>query len=77
MPFGEIPDVCVVYICEFDIFKHNDVLYHVDRVLRENGERLYNGFTEIYVNALARDNSDLAELMRLFTEPEAGAMSGG
>ena len=69
--FEEIPDVCTVYICKFDIFKHTKAVYHVDRTLREGGERLYNGHTEIYVNATARDNTRASELMKLFVEPDA------
>ena len=67
--FEDITDVCTVYICKFDIFKHQRAVYHVDRTLREGGERLYNGHTEIYVNALARDNSKTAELMKIFIDP--------
>ncbi|MBQ7502790.1 PD-(D/E)XK nuclease family transposase [bacterium] len=69
--FKNIPDICTVYICAFDIFKRDRALYHVDRNLREGGERLYNGHTEIYVNALARDGSRAAELMKIFIDPNA------
>ncbi|MBQ7501529.1 PD-(D/E)XK nuclease family transposase [bacterium] len=69
--FKDIPDVCTVYICEFDIFKEGKALYHADRILRENGKRLDNGHTEIYVNALARDSSRAAALMKLFVDQNA------
>ena len=66
--FKHIPDVCVIYICEFDIFKCNAVLYPVQRVLQTDGRVLNNGFQEIYVNASGRDDTKASELMRLFTE---------
>ena len=43
-------------------------LYHVDRVIRETGKIVDNGFTEIYVNAEADDKSDVSELMNVFVQ---------
>ena len=70
-PFGDVPDVCVAIVCEFDPFGAARSLYHMDRVLRETGEAGDNGLREGYVNALARDGSEVAALMRLFTEGDA------
>ena len=42
--FKDVPDVCVVFISRFDIFKGNLPLYHVDRVIWETGEKADNGF---------------------------------
>ena len=70
-PFGDVPDVCVAIVCEFDPFGAARSLYHMDRVLREAGEAGDNGLREVYVNALARDGSEVAALMRLFTEGDA------
>ena len=64
--FENIPDVCVVFISRFDMFKDDIPLYHVDRVVRETGKIVDNGFEEIYVNAAAKDNSDVSELMEVF-----------
>jgi len=71
MEFDSIPDICVVYICEFDIFGYNKPIYRVDRVLRGLGRVLDNGYTEIYINALARDNSKISRLMELFVNRDA------
>lgn len=43
----------------------------MDRIVRETGEIVNNGFEEIYVNAKARDGSDVSELMKIFVEDEA------
>ncbi len=69
--FKDVPDVCVVFISRFDIFKGNLPLYHVDRVIRETGERADNGFEEIYVNAKVRDGSVVSELMEVFIDDSA------
>ncbi|MDD2973360.1 MAG: PD-(D/E)XK nuclease family transposase [Lachnospiraceae bacterium] len=69
--FEKVPDVCVIYISEFDLFNKECAVYHIDRVLRENGAILENGFTEIYVNAKASDGSDVSKLMKLFTDTDS------
>ena len=66
--FVQVPDIIVVFISKFDIFKSKRSLYHVDRVIRETGAIVENGFTEIYVNAEADDKSDVSELMNIFVQ---------
>jgi predicted transposase/invertase (TIGR01784 family) len=44
--FENVPDVTVVFISKFDIFDGNLPLYHVDRVVRETGKTVNNGFEE-------------------------------
>ena len=69
--FADVPDVCVAFVCEFDPLGEGRSLYHVDRVVRESGRTLEDGLSEVYVNALARDGTDVSALMRVFTEAEA------
>lgn len=66
--FKNVPDVISVFITKFDIFKAGCTTYHIDRVVRESGERAENGFTEVYVNAEADDGTDAAQLMNIFVE---------
>lgn len=61
--FKDVPDVCVVFISRFDIFKGNLPLYHVDRVIRETGQRADNGFEN-----LKRAAIDKAFQMQLMIE---------
>lgn len=69
--FEKVPDVTGIYISKFDVFKSGKTIYHIDRVIRETGEIQENGLQEIYVNAKIDDGSDIAELMRIFKEPDA------
>lgn len=69
--FQNIPDVCVVFISRFDLFSGNRSLYHVDRVIRETGKVVDNGFEEVYVNAKVKDGSEVAELMEVFVDDAA------
>lgn len=68
--FEKVPDVIGIYISKFDMFKSGKTVYHIDRVIRETGEVQENGLQEIYVNAKIDDGSDVAELMRIFKEPD-------
>lgn len=58
----------IVFISKFDPFDRGHTVYHVDRVLRETGEPVENGFSEVYVNAKADDGSAAAELMKYFKD---------
>jgi predicted transposase/invertase (TIGR01784 family) len=69
--FENVPDVTVVFISKFDIFDGNLPLYHVDRVVRETGKKVDNGFEEVYVNTKVKDNSEVSELMEVFVDDTA------
>lgn len=69
--FTDIPDVIVIFISSFDIFEYGDVLYHIDRKVRHHKMIVHNGIQEIYVNAAARDKSEVSALMKIFTEDKA------
>ncbi len=69
--FEGIPNVCVVFISRFDIFHGNRSLYHIDRVIRETGKVVDNGFEEIYVNTKIKDGSEVSELMEVFVDDNA------
>ena len=68
--FGKIPDAYVIYISKKDFFGKGKTMYHIDRVLRETGDVVDNGFYEIYVNTEIDDNSDIAELMKIYSSPD-------
>ena len=65
--FEFVPDVCIIFISAFDLFKGNLPLYHVVKTVKETGQEIDDGLTEIYVNAAVDDGSKLAKLMKVFT----------
>ena len=69
--FEHVPDVCIVFISQFDIFQGNHSLYHVDRIVRETGKKVDNGFEEVYVNTKVKDGSEVSELMEVFVNDRA------
>jgi len=69
--FEFIPDVCIVFISKFDIFDGGLPLYHIDKVVRETGQVIEDGLTEIFVNTVNYDGSKPARLMELFSRDDA------
>ncbi len=67
--FKELPDVCMIFITERDFLGKNKTIYHIDRLIRETGEIINNGYSEIYVNTEIDDKTDLAEYMKLLKSP--------
>lgn len=64
--YKELPDVYMIFISKFDIFKKNKTIYHINRVIEETGTIIENGTHEIYVNTEIDDKSGIAELMQYF-----------
>ena len=69
--FEFVPDICIIFISAFDLFKGNLPLYHVKKVVMETEQIIDDGLTEIYVNAAVDDGSKLAKLMKVFTTNDA------
>ena len=65
--FEFVPDICIIFISAFDLFKGNLPLYHVVKTVKETGQVIEDGLTEVYVNAAVDDGSKLAKLMKVFT----------
>ena len=68
--FKDIEDIIVVYISEFDIFKGNRVIYHVDSVIRETGEKVDDGLERVFVNTQVRDETTVSEYLSCLIEKE-------
>lgn len=69
--FEKIPNLCTIYISKSDFFKKGKTVYHIDRVIRETGDVVDNGFSEIYVNTRFKDGSPTSQLMTIFTVDDA------
>lgn len=68
--FEEIPDVCIVYISQFDFLKGGRTTYHVDKIIRETGVTVDDGLSEVFVNTKIDDGSDIADLMKCFLQEQ-------
>lgn len=68
--FIDVPNVCVVYISTFDMFKGGKTIYHIDRVIRELDEISDNGCKEVYVNTAVNDGTTIADYMQCFLKED-------
>ena len=68
--FKDIPNVCVIYISEFDFLGGGRTIYHVAKVVRETGDCVDDGLEEIFVNTSIDDGSVVADLMRCFLQSD-------
>ena len=67
--FDKVPNICIVYVCNFDIFGLNKSLYLIKRIIDKTDVELDNGLQEIYISPV-NDGSLIAELMRVFIESD-------
>lgn len=60
----------IVYISEKDFLGYGKTIYHIDKVIRENGITIDDGLLEVFVNMKVDDKTRIAELMKCFNETE-------
>ena len=68
--FGNIPEVYVIYISEFDFLKGGRTIYHIEKVIKETGTFVDDGFHEIFVNTSVNDGTNISALMRCMMQKE-------
>lgn len=68
--FEDVLELYIIYISEFDFLKGGLTTYHVDKVIRENGQIVDDGLHEVFVNTTIDDGSDIADLMSCFIKKE-------
>ena len=61
----------IFFISRFDVFNKGLTTYHVERIIMETSEVLDNGTKEIYVNSKIDDGSNIANLMKVFSNDSA------
>ena len=70
--FSEIPDVVIVYISEYDVFRSERTIYHINSIIMETNTVVDDGLRRIFVNTqyADTDNTDVGELMKCFLQKE-------
>ena len=66
--YEELPEVYLIYMTKFDLFKMGRTKYTIRRIIDETNTLVDNGIHELYINAANRDGTAVAELMQFFTE---------
>ena len=72
--YNELRETYVIFITENDVLKGNLPIYHIERVILENGELFYDEEHIIYVNSRIVDETTLGRLMHDFWCTDAGDM---
>lgn len=68
--FRQVPDGCIIYITQFDLFGRGKTMYHAQKVIQETGDVIKDGLREIYLNTEVDDGSLQAALMQNFMKEE-------
>ena len=66
--YEELPELYLIYMTKFDLFRLGKVKYSVHRVIDGTQITVDNGVHELYINAANDDGTAVAELMQCFTE---------
>ena len=68
--FEAVPNVIMIYISDFDLYKKARSIYHCRTTVDETNQEVENGLTEIYVNTKVDDGTEISELMRCFLQTD-------
>ena len=52
------------------IFKKGKTIYHIEKIIKETGTYVDDGFHEIFVNTSVYDGTKISDLMRCMTQKE-------
>lgn len=72
--FKELKDSYVIFICEKDIFKIGQPIYHVERMVKETGKEFRDGSHIIYVNGEYKGKNAIGKLMKDFKTKKSKEM---
>ena len=56
----------LVYISKFDMYKSGKALYHVDRIIRENGTMVDNGFRKRLFKTTEEGVNEMCEVIEKY-----------
>lgn len=69
--YMELPDIYLIYITLFDVFKLGDNCYHIKRIIDGHGVESDNGVHEIYLNTAVKTDKPITRLMEYFKNTDA------
>jgi len=69
--YMELPDIYLIYITLFDVFKLGDNYYHIKRIIDGHGVESDNGVHEIYLNTAVKTDKPITRLMEYFKNTDA------
>ena len=66
VPYRELPDLYLIFISSFDIFKEHKASYEVKRILNSSEKEVPNGIHELYFNTSVKEDNDISALLQYF-----------
>lgn len=66
--FSDVPDLIIVYITRSNILKSKRAKDVVERIMVRTDKIVDDGLTEIFINGIIDDGTQIARLMRVFTK---------
>ena len=75
--YQDLPELYLIFISRFDVFKKSKIKYEIDRIIRETGDIADNGIHEIYFSTIIKDDSQLSELLQYMNNSNADDMRFG
>jgi len=66
LDYKDFPDIYVIFISKFDMFREGKTIYHLETIIKETGTSVDDGIHRIFANCAVNDGSDIAELMQYF-----------
>ena len=70
MHFGDVVELYVIYISEFDFLGGGKTIYHIEPTIQETGVVVNDGLHKIFVNTKIKDGSLISKLMTCFLQKE-------
>lgn len=64
--WDDLPESCVIFITENNVFGADQSVYHIDRYIKETDSYFEDGAHIIYVNGASEDDTDLGKMMHDF-----------
>lgn len=66
VPYEKLPELYLIYLTKFDLFKLGRVKYEVHRIIEGTDIRLDDGVHEVYINAANEDGTLVSALLQFF-----------
>ena len=69
--YSELPELYLIFISSFDMFKMGRNTYTVKRMLDNSDVEVSNGVHEMYFNTAVKDNTEISELLQYFENTDS------
>lgn len=69
--YSELPDVYLIFISAFDLFKLGRNTYSIKRMIDNSEVEVSNGVHELYFNSAVKDDTEISEFLQYFRNSDS------